>query len=149
MMARLVGQKKAREMWFLSRLYSAQQAQEMGLVNTVVPLARLEAETGEAQSACPEPFVEVGATGLRADAMPEPRERTGFRSSSTCSSRTPHSMLRRWCMWACLRDALSPSRWIADPRACLCLLPRSQVVQGDASQQPDGASGPEECSERV
>ena len=39
------GQKKAREMWFLARLYSAQEALDMGLVNTVVPLAELEAET--------------------------------------------------------------------------------------------------------
>lgn len=39
------GQKKAREMWFLARLYSAQQALDMGLVNTVVPLAELENET--------------------------------------------------------------------------------------------------------
>ncbi len=44
-MARIVGQKKAREIWFLCRQYSAQQALEMGLVNTVVPLSRLEEET--------------------------------------------------------------------------------------------------------
>ncbi len=44
-MARLVGQKKAREMWFLARMYDARQALDMGLVNTVVPLAELEAET--------------------------------------------------------------------------------------------------------
>lgn len=44
-MARIVGQKKAREIWFLCRQYSAQQALEMGLVNKVVPLDRLEAET--------------------------------------------------------------------------------------------------------
>ena len=44
-MARIIGQKKAREIWFLCRQYSAQQALEMGLVNTVVPLARLEKET--------------------------------------------------------------------------------------------------------
>ena len=44
-MARLVGQKRAREMWFLARLYDAQQALQMGLVNTVVPLEQLEAET--------------------------------------------------------------------------------------------------------
>lgn len=44
-MARLVGQKKAREIWFLCRQYDAQQALEMGLVNTVVPLAELEKET--------------------------------------------------------------------------------------------------------
>ena len=44
-MARIVGQKKAREIWFLCRQYDAQQALEMGLVNTVVPLAELECET--------------------------------------------------------------------------------------------------------
>ncbi len=44
-LARVVGQKKAREIWFLCRQYDAQQALEMGLVNTVVPLAELEAET--------------------------------------------------------------------------------------------------------
>jgi naphthoate synthase len=44
-MARIVGQKKAREIWFLCRQYDAQQALSMGLVNTVVPLAELEAET--------------------------------------------------------------------------------------------------------
>ena len=44
-MARIVGQKKAREIWFLCRQYNARQALEMGLVNTVVPLVRLEEET--------------------------------------------------------------------------------------------------------
>jgi len=44
-LARVVGQKKAREIWFLCRQYNAQQALEMGLVNTVVPLERLEEET--------------------------------------------------------------------------------------------------------
>lgn len=44
-MARIVGQKKAREIWFLCRQYDAAQALEMGLVNTVVPLAELEKET--------------------------------------------------------------------------------------------------------
>src|SRR2546428_10014977 len=44
-LARIVGQKKAREIWFLCRQYDATQALEMGLVNTVVPLAQLEAET--------------------------------------------------------------------------------------------------------
>ena len=44
-MARIVGQKKAREIWFLCRQYDAKQALEMGLVNAVVPLADLEAET--------------------------------------------------------------------------------------------------------
>jgi naphthoate synthase len=44
-MARIVGQKKAREIWYLCRQYDAQQALDMGLVNTVVPLERLEEET--------------------------------------------------------------------------------------------------------
>jgi naphthoate synthase len=41
-LARVVGQKKAREIWFLCRRYSAAQALEMGLVNAVVPVAKLE-----------------------------------------------------------------------------------------------------------
>jgi naphthoate synthase len=45
LLARIVGHKKAREIWFLCRQYSAQEALEMGLVNTVVPLERLEEET--------------------------------------------------------------------------------------------------------
>jgi naphthoate synthase len=44
-MSRLIGPKKAKEMWFLCRQYSAEQALDMGLVNTVVPLDELEAET--------------------------------------------------------------------------------------------------------
>ena len=43
-LARVVGQKKAREIWFLCRQYSAREALEMGLVNKVVPLADLEDE---------------------------------------------------------------------------------------------------------
>jgi naphthoate synthase len=44
-LARIVGQKKAREIWFLCRFYNAQEALNMGLVNKVVPYARLERET--------------------------------------------------------------------------------------------------------
>ena len=44
-LARAVGIRKAKEIWFLCRLYEADEALEMGLVNTVVPLERLEAET--------------------------------------------------------------------------------------------------------
>ena len=43
-LARLVGQRKAREIWFLCRQYGAADALEMGLVNAVVPLGQLEAE---------------------------------------------------------------------------------------------------------
>ncbi|KAG6469422.1 hypothetical protein ZIOFF_074139 [Zingiber officinale] len=44
-MSRLIGPKKAREMWFLCRFYSAYEAEKMGLVNVVVPLEKLELET--------------------------------------------------------------------------------------------------------
>lgn len=44
-LSRIVGQKKAREIWFLCRQYDAKQALDMGLVNTVVPLKELEIET--------------------------------------------------------------------------------------------------------
>jgi len=43
-LARLVGQKKAREIWYLCRQYDAQQALDMGLINAVVPVAELESE---------------------------------------------------------------------------------------------------------
>ncbi len=45
LLANLVGPKKAKEIWFFCRQYSAVQAREMGMVNTVVPLERLEEET--------------------------------------------------------------------------------------------------------
>ena len=45
LLSRLIGPKKAKEMWFLTRQYDAQQALDMGLVNTVVPLEALEEET--------------------------------------------------------------------------------------------------------
>lgn len=43
-LARIVGQKKAREIWFMCRQYTAQEAEQMGMVNKVVPLAELEDE---------------------------------------------------------------------------------------------------------
>jgi len=45
LLAAHVGQKKAREIWFMTRQYNSQEALDMGLVNTVVPLVELEAET--------------------------------------------------------------------------------------------------------
>lgn len=45
LMARIIGHKKAREVWYTCRQYSAREALEMGLVNTVAPLERLEEET--------------------------------------------------------------------------------------------------------
>jgi naphthoate synthase len=60
-MARIIGQKRAREMWMLCRQYSAEQALQMGLVNAVVPLERLEAETVQW---CRE-ILELSPTALR------------------------------------------------------------------------------------
>lgn len=45
LLSRMVGQKKAKEIWYLCRQYNAQEALDMGLVNTVVPLERLEEES--------------------------------------------------------------------------------------------------------
>lgn len=45
MLARTIGHKKAREIWYLCRQYNAQEALDMGLINTVVPLDRLEEES--------------------------------------------------------------------------------------------------------
>jgi naphthoate synthase len=47
LLARSIGQKKAREIWFLCRQYTADEALDMGMVNTVVPLEQLEVETVE------------------------------------------------------------------------------------------------------
>ena len=61
LMARTIGLKKAKEIWFLCRQYDAQQALEMGLVNTVVPLEKLEEET---VSWCRE-MLQLSPTALR------------------------------------------------------------------------------------
>ncbi|OYD07094.1 1,4-dihydroxy-2-naphthoyl-CoA synthase [Paludifilum halophilum] len=60
-LARIVGHKKAREIWYLCRQYNAREAEEMGLVNTVVPLDRLEEETVQW---CEE-MLEKSSTALR------------------------------------------------------------------------------------
>jgi len=60
-LARIIGHKKAREIWYLCRQYDAQQALDMGLVNTVVPYAQLEDETVQW---CEE-MLEMSPTALR------------------------------------------------------------------------------------
>jgi naphthoate synthase len=60
-LARIVGHKKAREIWFLCRQYNAQEALDMGLVNTVVPYEQLEDETVQW---CME-MLEMSPTALR------------------------------------------------------------------------------------
>ncbi len=61
LLARMVGHKRAREIWYLCRQYSAQEAYEMGLVNTVVPLDQLEAEA----VAWAEEILEKSPTAIR------------------------------------------------------------------------------------
>ena len=51
-LSRIVGQKKAREIWYLCRQYSAQEALEMGLVNHVVPLKDLEKQLSNGAKKC-------------------------------------------------------------------------------------------------
>ena len=51
-MARIIGQKRAREMWYLCKFYDANQALDWGLVNAVVPLEKLEAWPGEGSQLC-------------------------------------------------------------------------------------------------
>ena len=60
-LARIIGHKKAREIWYLCRQYDAQEALDMGLVNTVVPLDQLEDETVQW---CQE-MLEMSPTALR------------------------------------------------------------------------------------
>ena len=60
-LARIVGEKKAREIWYLCKRYTAQEAQEMGLVNKVVPADQLEAEV---MAWCKE-LLQRGPTALR------------------------------------------------------------------------------------
>ena len=62
LLARTVGMKKAKEIWFLCRQYDAEQALAMGLVNTVVPVAELEKET----VAWCRRMLEMSPTALRA-----------------------------------------------------------------------------------
>ncbi|RJX23555.1 MAG: 1,4-dihydroxy-2-naphthoyl-CoA synthase [Dethiobacter sp.] len=60
-LARVVGEKKAREIWFLCRTYTAQEAYEMGLVNKVVPLSELDAEV---ERWCKE-IIELSPTAIK------------------------------------------------------------------------------------
>uniref|UniRef100_A0A7C2P0Y8 1,4-dihydroxy-2-naphthoyl-CoA synthase n=1 Tax=candidate division WOR-3 bacterium TaxID=2052148 RepID=A0A7C2P0Y8_UNCW3 len=60
-LARIVGEKKAREIWFLCRTYSAHEALEMGLVNKVVPLSELDTEV---EKWCKE-IIELSPTALK------------------------------------------------------------------------------------
>lgn len=60
-LARIVGEKKAREIWFLCRTYTAQEALEMGLVNRVVPLSELDTEV---EKWCKE-IIELSPTAIR------------------------------------------------------------------------------------
>ena len=91
-----VGPKKAQEIWFLCRQYDAQQALDMGLVNTVVPLDRLEDET---VAWCRE-MLALSPFALRLPRRASTRTRTAWPASSSSrttptSSSTPATRRRR------------------------------------------------------
>lgn len=85
-MARIVGQKKAREIWFLCRFYNAKEALDMGLVNTVVPLEKLEAETVQW-------CLEIAHPAARPPAPQAAHQRRLRRRRACRNSRTSHALL--------------------------------------------------------
>ena len=95
-LARIVGQKKAREIWFLCRQYSAQEAERMGLVNKVVPPERLEdecvewAETMMERSPLALRMIKAGLNATR-----RRREATPSSKSASPTSRNTLSCRRR------------------------------------------------------
>ena len=94
LLARMVGDKKAREIWYLCRQYDAQQALAMGLVNTVVPLERLEDEGVQwareilEKSPMAIRFLKA-AINADADGAARGRCEVGDRAEPRCSSRWP------------------------------------------------------------
>ena len=127
LLAKTVGLRKAKEIWFLCRQYDAQQALEMGLVNTVVPLDRLEEET---VAWCREmlalsPFA---LRLLKASASTPPR--TGWRaSSSSPTTRTSSSTPPR-------RPPEGREAFKAKRHARLLQVPAAAVSAGVAAERP-------------
>ena len=106
LLSSLVGPKKAKEFWMLCRQYDAQQALEMGLVNAVVPLERIEEETVEW---CRE-MLELSPLALRMIKASITRPRTATRASSS-SPTTPTSCSTRPTRrrrGGCLRERRRP-----------------------------------------
>ena len=102
------GPKKAKEIWFLCRQYDAQQALEMGLVNTVVPLERLEEET---VAVVPRDARALAVRAAAAEGELPRRTRTASRASSS-SPTTPTSSSTRATR---RRRAARPTRPSARP----------------------------------
>ena len=90
-LARLVGQRKAREIWFLCRQYNAQQALSMGLVNAVVPLEQLEQE-GVAWAGKCWPTAPRRSAASRRPSMPKPM---AWQASRSWLARPPISSIER------------------------------------------------------
>lgn len=101
-LARIVGQKKAREIWFLCRKYNAQEALDMGLVNKVVPLDKLEDEyVGWAEE-----MMLLSPLALR-------MIKAGLNAELDGQARNPRVGWR--CHHALLHDRRSPGRWQSFP----------------------------------
>ena len=130
LLSRLVGPKKAKEFWMLCRQYDAQQALEMGLVNTVVPLDQLEAETVQVvpRDARPLPL----RPAARQAQLPRRGGRHGAASSSSrttpTSCSTPATRPRR---------AARPTRPSASPTSRSS---RSGLDRDDSESRLDAAA---------
>ncbi len=101
-LARIVGQKKAREIWFLCRKYNAQEALDMGLVNKVVPLDKLEDE-----------YVEWSETMMMHSPLALRMIKAGLNAELDGPGRNPRVGWR--CHHALLHDRRSPGRWQSFP----------------------------------
>ena len=88
-LARIVGQKKAREIWFLCRQYSAKEAEEMGMVNKVVPLERLEDSMVRRVS---RNWLVMPRCSTTSSTRPRKAARPSSKSASPTSRNTPNSL---------------------------------------------------------
>ena len=134
LLANMVGPKKAKEIWFLCRQYSAQEALEMGLVNTVVPLEHLEEET---VSWCRE-MLALSPFALRLLKASFNAAEDGLRGHPAARPRRQPALLRQ------RGGAGGPRRLPREAQARLLQLPQRASpmrLRARRSQSPDRSSG--------
>ena len=143
-MARIVGQKKAREIWFLCKFYGAHEALEMGLVNAVVPLERLERETlrwwrrmGRVAlpAAAERGHLDYGCRGWPPTAAQAAEDHACSEPPSEPPSAPPSRGESRLAAWVLRRGrARAPS--LAPHPTCLLTLPLTTQVAPHSAEQP-------------
>ena len=143
-MARIVGQKKAREIWFLCKFYGAHEALEMGLVNAVVPLERLERETLRwwrrmGRVALPavaeRGHLDYGCRGWPPTASQAAEDHACSEPPSEPPSAPPSRGESRLAAWVLRRGrARAPS--LAPHPTCLLTLPLTAQVAPHPAEQP-------------